>query len=235
MKRCLMILLGALLLHPTVTAANEADLYVAHGINGMDLGLNEAASVDVSVDGACALTGFTFRNIVGPLTLPAGAHTVVISLSDGGCGGAVVINVTIDLPEHRTLTAVAHLDADGEPTASLFLNSQGSTADGFGKVRVRHTSAAPGVDITFRPAGDAANPGVVFPGLKNGWQAGASLSAGNWRARIFPAGSTQKLVGPVPARVNADEILIIYAVGSLSQGTFELVVQRLPLGPRSTE
>lgn len=235
MIRLFTILCAAILALPATAAANEADLYVVHGINGMDLGLDEAVAVDVSVDGACAVTGFEFKNIVGPVTLAEGPHTVIVSLSDGACGGGVVIDVDIDLPANRMLTAVAHLDTSGAPTASLFLNNQGFTAPGFGKVLVRHTSNAPAVDVSFRPAGDVANPGVVFPNQQNGWQAGASLSAGNWRARIFPSGNTNKLVGPVPVPIKADHMLIIYALGSLSEGTFELLVQEVALGARPGE
>ena len=226
---------AAILALPASAMSNEADLYLVHGINGMDVGLDEALAVDVTVDGACAVTGFEFKDIIGPVTLSEGTHAVAVSLSDGACGGAVVIDIEIELPAHRMLTAVAHLDTSGTPVASLFLNGQGATAPGFGKVRVRHTSNAPSVDITFRPAGNREGPGVAFPNLSNGRQAVASLSAGNWRARIYPAGSTSKLVGPVPVPVTADQLLIVYAVGSLSEGTFELIVQELPLNPRPSE
>ena len=52
-----------------------ATVYVVHGINGKDLALPEALPVDVQVGDTCALTDFQFRNIAGPISLPAGPTT----------------------------------------------------------------------------------------------------------------------------------------------------------------
>ena len=41
-------------------APGTATVYVLHGIPGEDLGLDPELPVDVSVNGACALPGFTF-------------------------------------------------------------------------------------------------------------------------------------------------------------------------------
>ena len=60
---------------------SEGIVYVVHGINGTDLGLSEALPVDVSLNGACALPGFTFGEIVGPLELPVGSYDIAIGLA----------------------------------------------------------------------------------------------------------------------------------------------------------
>lgn len=235
MKWLRVIVVGTACILPTTALAQDAQIYVVHGINGTDLGLPEAAPVDVAVDGDCAVPGFEFKDIVGPVALGGGTHTVTVSLSDGSCGGDPVIDVEIELSEHRMYTAVAHLDTTGTPTASLFFNNQGATAEGFGKLVVRHLANAPEVDLTVRPAGDPSNPGIVFPALANGQQRTASLSAGNWRARILPAGSTEVLAGPVPTPIVSGEMLVVYALGSIELGTFELLSQQLELLSRPDE
>ncbi|MBO9327388.1 MAG: DUF4397 domain-containing protein, partial [Roseiflexus sp.] len=74
-------------------AAGSAKVYVVHGIPGRDLGLQPSLPVDVSVDGACALTRFKYTNTVGPIELPAGLYNIKIhlspSLSTPPCSGPV--------------------------------------------------------------------------------------------------------------------------------------------------
>ena len=60
-----------------------------HGIPGEDiqaLGLDVADDlpVDISVNGACALQGFTFRAIEGPIKLPADTSDIEIRLACPG-------------------------------------------------------------------------------------------------------------------------------------------------------
>lgn len=54
-------------------AAAPAQVYVVHGIDGRDLGLDASLPVDVLIDGeSCVLPGFEFGSIVGPLPLEEG-------------------------------------------------------------------------------------------------------------------------------------------------------------------
>ena len=72
---------------------NSAYAYVVHGIPGQDLGLDPALPVDVSVDGACAIPGFVFGQIVGPVPLPAGDREIAIALanSDEPCSNDPIL------------------------------------------------------------------------------------------------------------------------------------------------
>src|SRR4051812_47893755 len=51
-------------------AASTATVTVVHGIPG--------TTVDVYVDGAKALSGFTFKTVTKPLSLPAGSHAIAV-------------------------------------------------------------------------------------------------------------------------------------------------------------
>ena len=75
--------------------AQNASVRVVHGIPGADVSpaIDPATPVDVQVNGAiCLLQGFTFGEISGPYTLPAGSYTVAISLANSlePCSGDAV-------------------------------------------------------------------------------------------------------------------------------------------------
>ena len=74
-------------------AAAQGTVYVVHGIPAADLGLDGDLPVDVSLNGACTLEGFTFGEIIGPVPLDAGSYDIAISLAnaDAPCGNAPVI------------------------------------------------------------------------------------------------------------------------------------------------
>ena len=73
----------------------KATVYVVHGINGKDLGLEEdALPVDVSLNGDCAIQNFTFRTITDAVRLPVGKYDIRVHLGGGSnCAGDVAIEV----------------------------------------------------------------------------------------------------------------------------------------------
>jgi hypothetical protein len=123
----------------------NADLYVLHAIPG--------TIVDVYVNGDLTLDNFEPRDLTDALDLPAGTYTVAITESDAADDSAPIIPA-FDLPleANMSYTAVAHLDAAGDPTASLFTNDLSTIPAGQGKLTVRHTAAAgSAIWLTFEP------------------------------------------------------------------------------------
>lgn len=188
-----------------------AKLSVLHGVPGL--------TVDVWVDGQLTLDNFTPGSLAGPLDVSAGDHKIAITGADATSADNPVIGpVKVDLKEGSDYTAVAHLAADGQPTATLFRNSTSASPDGQGKLTVRHVAAAPAVDVL---AGGTA----VIEGLENGEQKKLTLDAGTVSASVAAAGSTEPLIGPADVTVNAGENTIVYAWGSLKDNTLDLAVQ----------
>src|SRR5690606_32484103 len=114
-------------------AEGDATLSVLHGVPDL--------TVDVYVNGELTLDDFTPGDLAGPLELAAGTYAVAITASDAADASEPVLG-PIDLPLEggTSYTAVAHLDADGEPTASLFTNDTSNTAAGEGRLTVRHVA-----------------------------------------------------------------------------------------------
>ena len=212
-------LLAALALAAPAQAGNghhrddeaTAKLSVLHGVPGL--------TVDVWVDGKLTLDDFKPGDLAGPLNVPDGDHEIAITGSDAtSADNAVIGPVTVDLDEGRDYTAVAHLDADGTPTATLFTNDTSSSPDGQGKLTVRHVAAAPDVDVL---AGGTA----VIEGLTNPNEETLTLDAGTVSASVAAAGTTVPLIGPADLNVTAGKNTIVYAWGSLADKNLGVAVQ----------
>ncbi len=210
------------------SAPTDASIYVVHGIPGEDLGLDPALPVDVSVDGACALPGFTFGEIVGPLAMPAGSYEVAISLvADEPCTGAVVIGpVTLDFAAGENYSVVAHLTEEGGITASLFTNDLSALSGRQARVIAHHLAAAPAVDVRLRQVKKQGHAEKIkVEDFVNGQQVAAELRAGRWKLSIAPAGAADPVFGPVKLKLKPFTAYLVYAVGSLENGTFTLLIE----------
>ncbi len=213
------VLAGSALAFGTPAGAQDtSDVYVVHGIPGV--------TVDVYVNDALTLEGFEPKDIAGPLELPAGDYDIqIFAAADDPAAtaaertDAAVIDVSPAVPGGANLSVIAHLDAEGTPTLAAFANDITPTAAGEGRITIRHTAAAPAVDIV---AGGAAV--APFVNLVNGGEAKADLPAGDYPTGIAATGTTEVLV-EAPVTATEGENLVVYAIGDLAAGTFELLTQ----------
>lgn len=209
------ILLAALSVPLSASAATNAQLSVLHAIPGV--------TVDVWVNGALTLDDFTPSTLAGPLSLAPATYSVAITASNATSATDQVVLGPIDLPlaDGGNYTAVAHLTPAGEPTASFFTNDISRTAPGQGRLTVRHTAAAPAVDIL---AGGAP----VVNALVNPNEAILNLPAGTVSAGVAAAGTTEPvLIGPADVAVTEGVNTIVYAWGSLEDDNLTLAVQTI--------
>jgi hypothetical protein len=198
--------------------------YVVHGINGKDLGLAEALPVDVQVGDACALTAFEFRGVAGPISLPPGTYDVKVRLaSSPACSGAVAISAPgLKLDAGDNVSIVAHLAeaATPTPTATVFPNDV-TIAFGRSRAIARHAANFGAVDVLV-------DGKVAFAGVTSGEQGIATLRPGKHSVAIAPAGSSTA-VFEKDLRLRPFTVQIAYAVGTPANGTFEVLLQSLPM------
>ncbi len=182
------------------SAADEAQLSVLHGVPGL--------TVDVWVNGERTLDDFEPGELAGPLDLPAGTYTVAITAADAADDSAPAIGpVDLTLEASTSYTAVAHLDASGDPTATLFTNDTSTTKPGQGRLTVRHVAAAPGVDVL-------AGTDAVITNLENPDEKVLNLPAGTVPASVVATGTTEPaLLGPADVAVTEGTNTILYAWG----------------------
>ena len=187
---------------PAAADNHEAQLSVLHGVPGL--------TVDVYVNGDLTLDDFEPGTLAGPLALPAGTYSVALTAADAADDSAPVLGpVDLPLEEGGNYTAVAHLDAAGDATASFFTNDISATEAGEGRLTVRHVAAAPAVDIL---AGGEA----VITNLANPDEAKLDLPAGTVSAAVAATGTTEPVLGPADVEVQDGVSTIVYAWGSLA-------------------
>ncbi len=196
------------------TAQEAAQITLLHGIPG--------ATVDVVVDGAVVIPGFE-PGTTQDLSSFAGQTLTNLEVRAAGTETVVIGPVaSFDVPASGNFTVVAHLDADGKPTLTPFENNTAATADGQGRLTVRHTAAAPAVDLVVgdaRPIENAANGASADLELPAGEIAGAKLA---------PTGAVP-IVDVPTVTLKAGTNLIVYAVGSLADDTFTFYTQEIAL------
>jgi hypothetical protein len=209
-------LLPLALAAPAVAQESGAEVRVLHGIPG--------TPVDVYVDGERALDDFAPGTTTDNLALPAGTYSVAVFPADAAddSGQAVIGPVDLAVPASGNVSAIAHLGADGAPTITPFVNDTAAAAEGQGRVVVRHTAAAPAVDVLV-----GGQP--VFSGLTNPNEDSADLPAGTVSASVAAAGTTEPVIGPADVPVTAGQATIVYAIGSLEDSTLDVLVQTVPL------
>ena len=198
----------------TSGAQESVDIMLLHGIPGI--------TVDVAVDGAVVLPGFEPGDMQD-LSSFAGQTLTNLEVRPAGTEDVAIGPVAeFAVPASGSWTVVAHLDAEGTPTITPFENDTSAAADGQGRLTVRHTAAAPAVDIVLgdaRPVENLSNPSEASLDVPAGEIAGA---------QIAPTGGDP--IADVPTvSVTAGQNLIVYAVGSLADETFTFYTQDVAL------
>ncbi len=209
------LLLASLAVPASASAATNAQLSVLHGVPGV--------TVDVWVNGALTLNDFTPGTLAGPLSLPPATYSVAITASNATSATDQVVIGPVDLPlaDGGNYTAVAHLDAAGAPTATLFTNDISKTAPGQGRLTVRHVAAAPAVDVL-------AGTTPVITNLTNPNERVLNLGVTTVSASVVAAGTTTPaLLGPADVPIQDGVNTIVYAYGSLANNSLALAVQTI--------
>lgn len=183
---------------------------------GIDLGLDPALPVDISVDDACALEEVGFGDALVPLPLDAGRYDIGVTLAGegGGCQGALAVVGGADVSVAETAIVAAHPDANGAPRLGKFTTNAPPTEPGKARVTVYHTAAAPAVDLWIRTEG-RDHPAPERRAELSGRAARrfllVNISPTQPRANRF-----QPPVAQVPVELMAGVAFALFALGSLA-------------------
>jgi hypothetical protein len=205
---------GALVLVATpATAADTATVSILHGVPD--------TPVDVYANGQELLPDFQPGSLTDPLSLPAGSYDLAIypAGSDPASTQPAASADDVTVPAGANATVVAHLTEDGAPILTPFVNDVSAVTAGQARVTVRHTAAAPAVDVR-------AGGSPVAPGLANPDEASLTVPAGTVSADVVLAGTDTVAIGPADLNLAEGTSTIVYAWGSEAAG-FELAVQTI--------
>jgi hypothetical protein len=197
---------------PALAQEDEVRIHLIHGIPGVD--------VDVWAGGEPVFEGFAFGD-TQDLSALAGGTLEGLEVRVAGTEDVAIDAGDVSLPASGNYTVIAHLTEDGTPTLAVFENDTSTIAAGSGRLTVRHTAAAPAVDVL---AGDEP----AFTELANPDEASADLPAGTLSASVVPTGATEPVViGPADLAVEEGSSLIVYAVGSLDDESLTVLTESI--------
>jgi hypothetical protein len=190
-------------------AQETGTVYAVHGIPD--------TPVDVYIDGERAIDDFAPETTQGPLALAAGPHTVRLFPADApNDNGTPLVEANADVPAGGDISLVAHLGTDGSPTITPFVNDVSTVPAGQARLVVRHTAAAPAVDVR-------ANGNTIISGLTNPNQEALVVDAGTVRTDVVLSGTDNVVIGPASLDLRAGTATFVHAVGSAQDGTLALV------------
>lgn len=197
----------------TAHAADDASVSILHGVPG--------ATVDVYANGKALLTNFKPGTLTDPVMLPAGDYDLKVTAAGAGASGDAVVEASdVAVPAGANITVVAHLSAEGQPALTPFVNDTSAVPAGQARLTVRHTAAAPAVDVR-------ANGQAALKNLTNPNEAMATVPAGTIKADVVLAGTDTVAIGPADLTLKEGTNTIVYAWGSAADKNLELAVQTI--------
>ncbi|MGY1815113.1 DUF4397 domain-containing protein [Blastococcus sp. SYSU D00820] len=208
-----LLVLGAA---PALADEGTATVSVLHAV--------PATPVDVYANGQRLIDDFQPGTLTDPLQLPAGSYDLALFPADApdGSGTPLLSANGVTVPAGANATVVAHLDEAGGPKLTPFVNDTSPVPAGQARATVRHTAAAPAVDV--RAGGQ-----VVVPGLTNPDEASLTVPAGTVPADVVLAGTDTVAIGPADLTLQEGATTIVYAWGSQDAG-YQLAVQTITGG-----
>lgn len=215
MRKVWTLLTAAALIGLTVLPASAqegARIHLIHGIPD--------TNVDVVAGGEIVFENFAFGE-TQDLSALAGATLEGLQVRLAGTETVAIDAGDVALPAGGNYTIIAHLTSDGTPTLAVFENDTSAIAAGEGRLTVRHTAAAPAVDVL-------ANGAVAFSNLSNPNEASADLAVGTITAEVVPTGASEPVViGPADLPIADGTSLIVYAVGSLDGESLTVLTESI--------
>ncbi|GAB4082122.1 DUF4397 domain-containing protein [Modestobacter muralis] len=195
----------------SASAADTATVSILHAVPD--------TPVDVYANGEELLSDFQPGTLTDPLTLPAGEYDLAVFPAgvDPATSQPAIKADDVAVPAGANATVVAHLGESGTPVLTPYVNDLSAVGAGDARLTVRHTAAAPAVDVR-------AGGTVVVPGLTNPEEASLTVPAGTVSADVTLAGTSTVAIGPADLTLAEGTATVVYAWGSGDAG-YELAVQ----------
>ena len=203
----------------SASAAEAARVFIIHGIPGVNVDVY-ANLAGAPIGATPTIANFQPKQIVD---LPAvGPATVDIRIFAAGANPQSAMPVIAVLgaavPGPGEISILAHLDGHGAPTATIYRNDNSAPLPGAARVSVRHAAEAPAVQLT---AG-----GVPKLALSNPYFGDLEVPAGvNLPLQLQVPFTGAAITPTATLSFTAGMRYFVYAIGSVSGGTFDFIVQ----------
>ena len=174
---------------------------------------------DVYLDGKVALQGFEPERTTAPLQIPAGDHAVAVREAKADPNSPPAVAGTLKVTAGANISAVVHTAQDGKPTMTQFDNDVNRVAPGTARLVVRHTAAAPAVNVIVDGTPLAAN--LVNPNQSPALE----LSAAAHQVTVDAAGGGTAVVPPDRVTLADGTVQFLYLIGSTSDNSVGWLTQ----------
>jgi hypothetical protein len=199
---------------PSVAAnSGMATVTILHGLPNF--------TADVYVNGKLTLDGFKPETATEGLSLPAAAYDIDIRNVGAPPTSTPALHATITLAAGKNYSAVAHLTPGGQPTLSLFQNDTSPVRPGRSRVVARHTA-----DVS--PFAVRLDGKDVLKDVGPDSQEAASVAPGRYSLEVLSTDGQGPLIDGSHLSLKEGNESILYVVGSLNDGSLDLMVQDIP-------
>lgn len=198
------------------SAAETGTVYVIQGVAD--------SPMTITVDGKAVATAAAAKTIVGPLTLPAGSHTVAAESPSS----TEKVSASISVTAGSNVDAVLHrqVDPSKPPVITTFPNDLSPVTAGSGRLVVAHTAAVGPADVRV-------DQKVLFANIANGEALTVTVPASTYSVDIVPTTTSGPVVfGPANVPVAPTALTRVFAIGVAATSSMDAVVQVLPLSVR---
>ena len=176
------------------------------------------STVGVTLDGDLLSDDVEAKDIIGPLNLVAGEHTIDFKAADWAVSSSFeVAGASTDI--------VLHWPADltAQPEVTVFANDVAPVVPDKGRLTLAHTAVVPPADLRV-------DDEVLFANIANGEFISSEVAADTYSVDLVPTGQDgPALLGPVELPVKAGTLTRVFAIGEPRNGSMDAVVQTLPL------
>ncbi|WP_055693455.1 DUF4397 domain-containing protein [Streptomyces prasinopilosus] len=190
----------------------KASVTVFHGVPGL--------TVDLYANGNELLPDFEPGTLTEPQSLDPGTYDIEVFADGEGPDGDPAIQESVEIPAGANATLAAHLDAQGTPVLTAFVNDTSKVPAGQSRLTVRHVAAAPAVDV--RAGGEPIVEGLTNPNEKS-----LEVPAGAVSADVVLAGTDTVVIGPADLDLAEGVGTIVYAWGSAEDENLALKTQTI--------
>jgi hypothetical protein len=186
---------------------------VVHGLRGV--------VADVYVDNTLVLPAFQPERVTDPVAVPAGEHHVDIRVTGKPSDAPPDVSADVDVQGNARQSVVAHLNAAGAPTITAYRDDMSPVAAGQTRAVVRHTAAAPAVDVGLDQT-------VVAAALSEPGSTTADVPPATYQVSVWQAGTRSPLAAPQSATLSEGAATVMYLIGSAQANTLSWVAEQIP-------
>lgn len=191
-------------------ADDTATVTILHGVPGLD--------VDVYANGDVLVPDFAPGDSFGPAELPAGDYDIAIRPAGADADSDPAIAASITVPADVNATVIAHLDADGTPTLTVYVNDVSAIDAGEARLAVRQTAAFGAVDVL-------ADGDALISSLSNPDEAAMDVPAATYDVAVTAAGDASTEALRADLTLEDGTAYFVHAIGDPAEGTFDVLVQ----------